>query len=183
MKMNEQLRIHKQPHTFDWKDQVIIRHLIFEDLPELEWDGEYTRYRKVYLRAYKSSNEGKTVIWVADLPSTGIIGQVFLQLNSMRKDLADGSFCAYLYSFRIKSNFRNAGLGKRMLDIVEGDLRKRHFQEITLNVAKTNLDAIRFYQSNGYEIIDSEPGEWSFRDHNDKLQRVVEPAWKMMKRI
>lgn len=164
-----------------WPDRVIIRHLTFEDLPQLEWDGEYTHYRQVYLKAYKSRNEGKTVIWVADLPSVGIIGQVFIQLNSLRKDLADGFYYAYLYSFRIKTNYRNAGLGKLMLNIVEKDLCKRNFKELTLNVAKTNTSAIRFYEKNGFQIIGSEPGEWSFRDHKDKLQKVVEPAWKMVK--
>jgi ribosomal protein S18 acetylase RimI-like enzyme len=165
----------------EWLKRVIIRHLTFDDLPHLEWEGEYIHYRQVYLKAYQSRNEGKTVIWVADLPSMGIIGQVFIQLNSIRKDLADGFFCAYLYSFRIKPNYRNAGLGRLMMSVVEKDLCKRNFKEINLNVAKNNLHAIRFYRQNGFEIVDSEPGEWSFRDHNDKIRTVVEPAWKMTK--
>ena len=67
----------------EWLKRVIIRHLTFDDLPHLEWEGEYIHYRQVYLKAYQSRNEGKTVIWVADLPSMGIIGQVFIQLNSI----------------------------------------------------------------------------------------------------
>lgn len=181
--MSEILITDRELGSQDWINNVNIRHLTFEDLPELEWNGEYKHLRQVYLKAYKSSKEGRSVIWIADLPVQGVIGQVFIQLNAIRKDLADGFSCAYLYSFRIKSPYQNKGLGKRMLDVVEKDLKKRRFQEITLNVAKTNVNAIRFYHKSGFEIVDSEPGEWSYRDHNDQLQREVEPAWKMIKRL
>lgn len=172
-----------QTYSYLWIEKVIIRHLIFSDLPQLEWNGEYKHLRQVYLNAYKNRNQGKNVLWVADLPLSGVIGQVFIQLNSTRKDLADGFFSAYLYAFRIKPEFRNAGLGSRILNVVEKDLIKRNFREITLNVAKTNIAAIRLYERLGFEIAGSEPGEWSYRDHNNELRNVVEPAWKMIKSI
>jgi ribosomal protein S18 acetylase RimI-like enzyme len=181
--MNDSTDSYQKFDSPNWLNQINIRYLTFEDLPKLEWNGEYTHLRQVYLKAYKSRKEGKSVIWVADLLEKGVIGQVFVQLNAIRKDLADGFSCAYIYSFRIKSEFRNYGLGKQMLVVVEKDLRKRRFREVTLNVAKTNINAIRFYKNNGFEISGSEPGEWSYRDHNDKLQKIVEPAWKMIKNI
>lgn len=166
-----------------WINKVIIRPLIFSDLPHLEWNGEYKHLRQVYLNAYKFRNQGKNVLWVADLPESGIIGQVFIQLNSVRKDLADGFFSAYLFAFRIKPDFRNAGLGTRMFSVIETDLRKRDFREITLNVSKDNHHAIRLYERLGFEIVGFEPGEWSYRDHDDTLKHVKEPAWKMIKSI
>ena len=169
--------------TDNWLDHVIIRHLIYADLPQLEWGDEYKHLRQVYLRAYKSRNEGKNVLWVADLPDQGIIGQVFIQLTAARRDLADGFFCAYLYAFRIKQDYRNSGLGTRMLRIVENDLIKRRFREVSLNVARSNTAAIRMYERNGFEIVGPEPGEWSYYDHENKLRRVVEPAWKMVKSL
>ena len=181
--MNNALTHKNQPQTDLWINKVIIRHLIFSDLPQLEWNGEYKHLRQVYLNAYKFRNQGKNVLWVADLPQIGIIGQVFIQLNSVRKDLADGFFSAYLFAFRIKSDYRNAGLGTRVFSVIENDLVKRNFREITLNVAKGNQQAIRLYERLGFEIVGFEPGEWSYRDHDDKLQHVVEPAWKMIKSI
>jgi ribosomal protein S18 acetylase RimI-like enzyme len=181
--MKSELIHANQSESFLWINKVIIRHLIFSDLPQLEWNGEYQHIRQVYLNAYKNRNQGKNVIWVADLPHVGVIGQVFIQLNSVRKDLADGFFSAYLYAFRIKPEFRNTGLGSRMIGVVEKDLVKRNFREITLNVAKTNNRAIHLYERLGFEIVGSEPGEWSYRDHNNKLQNVSEPAWKMVKSI
>ncbi|HSM25989.1 MAG TPA: N-acetyltransferase [Anaerolineaceae bacterium] len=181
--MNKEKTQNNQPNQPDWIDHVIIRHLIYEDLPQLEWGDEYMHFRQVYLKAYKNRNEGKSLIWVADLPGEGIIGQVFIQLNSVRKDLADGFYSAYLYSFRIKPEFRNAGLGTTIMSIVENDLKKRKFRELTLNVAKENTDGIRLYQKLGYEIIGSESGEWTYRDHNNNQQNIVEPAWKMVKSL
>jgi ribosomal protein S18 acetylase RimI-like enzyme len=172
-----------QPQLNLWINKVIIRHLIFSDLPQLEWNGEYKHLRQVYLNAYKNRNQGKNILWVADLPESGVIGQVFIQLNSVRKDLADGIYSAYLYAFRIKPEFRNAGLGTRIFNVIENDLKKRNFHEITLNVSKTNDRAISLYKRLGFEIVGSDPGEWSYRDHDDKLQNVVEPAWKMVKFI
>ena len=166
-----------------WLHNVIIRRLIFSDLPHLEWNGEYKHLRQVYLNAYKLRNEGKNVLWVADHPQKRIIGQVFIQLDSVRKDIADGFSCAYLFAFRIKPEYRNAGLGTRILKVVEEDLSKRNYHEISLNVAKANLNAIRFYSRLGYEIVGSESGEWSYRDHLNNMQHVVEPAWKMLKTI
>lgn len=181
--MNSEPVHNNQSPSYLWMEKVIIRHLIFSDLPQLEWNGEYKHLRQVYLNAYRNRNKGKNVLWVADLPQTGVIGQVFIQLNSVRKDLADGFFSAYLYAFRIKPEFRHAGLGSRIFKVVELDLIKRNFREITLNVSKTNGPAIRLYERLGFEIVGSEPGEWSFRDHENKLQNVVEPAWKMVKSI
>ncbi len=183
-KMNKE-EIHSIQHvrTQDWIHQVIIRHLIFSDLPHLEWNGEYRHLRQVYLNAYRNRNQGKNVLWVADLPKRGVIGQIFIQLNSSRKDLADGLYSAYLFAFRIKPEYRNSGLGTRLVSVVEKDLLKRNFHEINLNVAKTNESAIRLYERLGFKIVGSDAGEWTFRDHTDKLQHVIEPAWKMVKQI
>lgn len=181
--MKSELIHTNQSESFLWINKVIIRHLIFSDLPQLEWNGEYKHLRQVYLNAYKNRNQGKNVLWVADLPQIGVIGQVFIQLNSARKDLADGFFSAYLYAFRIKPEFRNAGLGSRIYKVVEKDLIKRNFREITLNVAKTNNRAIHLYERLGFEIVGPEPGDWSYRDHNNNLQNESEPAWKMVKSI
>ncbi|PKO18191.1 MAG: hypothetical protein CVU39_01770 [Chloroflexi bacterium HGW-Chloroflexi-10] len=166
-----------------WINDIILRHLLQKDLPDLEWEGEYIHLRNVYRNAFEKAKEGKNILWVADLPGTGIIGQLFLQFNSARSDLADGYHRAYLYAFRIRPPYRNAGLGYKMLHTVELDLMNRSFWEISLNVARTNEAAIRFYQKYGFVIDGPESGEWSFRDHNNQLRQVSEPAWRMLKKI
>ena len=57
-----------------WLDQVIVRQVTQADLPGMEWDGEYAHFRRVYAEAYQRMQRGYTVLWVADLPGTGLIG-------------------------------------------------------------------------------------------------------------
>ena len=80
----------------NWVSRVNIRSANASDLPALEWDGEFAHFRRVYADAFQRMANGKTIIWVADLPGTGIIGQVFIQLTCDREELADGMRRAYL---------------------------------------------------------------------------------------
>jgi ribosomal protein S18 acetylase RimI-like enzyme len=169
-----------EKHTLS---KVLFRSLREEDLPQLEWDGEYTHYRQVYANAYRRSLNGLTLIWVAQIPENKIIGQVFVQLNSDRPELADGSSRAYLYAFRIRPEYRNLGLGSIFLTIVEEDIQNRGFTYLTLNVAKKNEDALRLYRRKGYKVVAHEPGRWSYTDHQGVMRHVIEPAWRMEKRL
>ncbi|HOW92157.1 MAG TPA: GNAT family N-acetyltransferase [Anaerolineaceae bacterium] len=164
-------------------DDIIIRPMSADDLPGLEWNGEYTHFRNVYKAVYKRITHGTAEAWVAESPLHGIVGQVFLQLESDRAELADGWNRAYLYSFRIKPAYRNRGLGTKMMEILENYLISRHFNRLTLNVARDNLDAIRLYKRLGFQIVAEEPGVWSYIDHKGKWQTVEEPSWRMEKQI
>jgi ribosomal protein S18 acetylase RimI-like enzyme len=169
--------------TANWMDQVQVRHLRQEDLPGLEWDGEYAHFRRLFADAWQRMEHGLAVHWVAELPGSGIIGQVFIQLTCDRPELADGVHRAYLFSFRIRPAYRNQGLGTLILNIIEDDLRKRKFQAVTLNVAKENKAAQRLYQKHGYLITAHEPGVWSFPDQDGIWHQMVEPAWRMEKKL
>jgi len=171
------------PRTEDWLQNVCLRHLREEDLPALEWDGLYTHFRRVYAEAYQASLTGQVIIWVADLPEVGIIGQAFVQLNSPRSELADGLQRAYLYGFRIKPAFRNAGLGTRMINTILEDLQHRGYSWLTLNVAIDNERARRLYERLGFVVVGFDPGVWSYIDHEGQRRYVREPAWRMQKRI
>ena len=167
----------------NWLQDVCLRHLREDDLPALEWDGLYTHFRRVYAEAYQASLTGQVIIWVADLPGTGIIGQAFVQLSSPRFELADGLQRAYLYGFRVKPAFRNAGLGTRMINTIIEDLQRRGYSWLTLNVAVDNDRARRLYERLGFVIVGFDPGFWSYIDHEGQRRYVREPAWRMQKRI
>jgi ribosomal protein S18 acetylase RimI-like enzyme len=164
-------------------EDVVIRKMTQTDLPALEWDGEYTRYRDVYLVEFEHSQIGSSILWVADKPGTGIIGQIFVQLNAERTELANGRTRAYMYAFRIRPPYRGSGLGTRMMAMMEEDLLRRSFCWVTLNVGKTNYSARRLYMRLGYRVVAHEPGRWSYRDEKGVLQQVDEPAWRMEKFI
>jgi len=162
---------------------LIIRQVSEADLPALEWDGEYKKYRRMYANLYQDYLAGKTLLWVVELPHGEIIGQTFILLNGGDKDTADGRHRAYLFALRVKRNYQNLGVGSRLLQFVEKDLRSRGFSIITLNVAKENKSALRLYQRQGYQITGPRSGIWSYLDHEGNIQHVNEPAWRMVKRI
>ncbi len=167
----------------DWLKQVVIRQANLGDLPGLEWEGEFAHFRRVYADAYRRAQRGLSLIWIADLPSRGIIGQVFIQLVCDRFELADGHTRAYLYSFRVRPEYRSSGLGTRIMEIVEEDIRQRGMTYITLNVAKDNPRAQKLYERRGYRRVAHEPGLWSYPDENGVWRSMEEPAWRMEKKL
>jgi len=167
----------------NWLSQVIIRKITRSDLPALEWNGEYRHLRRVYSFSFQAQEFGRAVIWVAEHPDAGIIGQIFLQLISDRLELADGINRAHIYSFRIKPPYRCAGLGSIILNKAEAYLRESSFRYVTLNVAKSNQKAQRFYKRHNYQIASHESGRWSYPDDEGEWHDVEEPAWRMQKEL
>lgn len=163
--------------------QVHIRQITRADLPALEWEGKFTHFRRLFAEAYRQSEKGDAVMWVADLPGVGIIGQVFVQLTSPRNELADGHMRAYVYAFRVRAEYRGAGVGTRLMQAAEADLIQRGFTYVSLNVGRDNPAARRLYERLGYRVVAAEQGDWSYIDDRGHLQHVHEPAWRMEKMI
>jgi ribosomal protein S18 acetylase RimI-like enzyme len=122
-------------------------------------------------------------MWVAELPGKGVIGQLFVQLNSGRSELADGSSRGYIYGFRVQADYRGHGIGTRMMEAAEADLAERKFRWVTLNVGRDNPGAQRLYEKLAYRVVAAEPGDWSYLDEQGRRHDVHEPAWRMEKRL
>lgn len=167
--------------TADILTLLKVRTITARDLPDLEWDGEFAHFRRLYTEAYRRMIVGEAVMWMAELPGAGLIGQVFIHLRSERTELADGKHRAYLYGFRVRPEYRNLGVGTHILSAIEQDLVERGFRSVILNVARDNPDALRLYQRLGFRIIGADPGRWSYIDHHNQRINVVEPAWRMEK--
>jgi len=71
-----------------WLAKTLFRHVTQADLLALEWEGAYTHFRRVYAQAYQRMQQDLSVLWLAELPGKGIIGQVFIQLECDRPVLA-----------------------------------------------------------------------------------------------
>lgn len=164
-----------------WLKQIKIRRLRETDLLALEWGGEFLQFRRLYRDIFSSMLKGRAVMWIAEVPDLELIGQLFVQLTSSRKEIADGASRAYFYGFRVKKSYRSCGVGSRLLEIAEEDLISRGFQQALLNVAKTNSLARQFYEKHGYQVVGEEPGDWTFLDHEGRRKEVHEPAWRMEK--
>jgi ribosomal protein S18 acetylase RimI-like enzyme len=162
---------------------LVIRQANKEDLPGLEWKGQYIHYRRLFAQAYDEAENGNAVLWICELPTCGIIGQAFVQLLSQNRDLADGSLKAYVHGVRVMPEYRNFGIGTLLMNTVEKDLLERGYGEIILNVSRNNPGALRLYQRLGFRIIGADAGEWSYIDHRGIRCFVKEPAWRMKKII
>ena len=163
--------------------QIRVRPAVEADLKGMEWDGEYKHFRTLYAQHYANSRSGATLIWVAETEDLQIIGQLFLLLYAQDTDIADGARRAYLFSFRVRPEWRNQGLGSFMLDMAEEELISRGFSSIRLNVARTNPLARRLYERYGYRMIGPDHGVWRYQDENGRWLTVREPAWKMLKNL
>ena len=163
--------------------QLKIRHIQRRDLPDLEWEGEYTHFRRLFREIYNNARLGKAILWGVEHSVAGLIGQVFVQLNSARNELANGIDRAYLYSFRVKKPYRNLGIGSHLLQTVEKDLMRRNYVWSTLNVGLENPRGLQFYLRHGYQKVAVEPGNWFYLDDKGETHEVHEPAWRMEKNL
>jgi len=159
---------------------VKIREATEKDLPSLEWGGEFSRFRLLYRRAMKEAKQGRQILLVADC-NKDIVGQMFILFSTVHADPRPIPYTGYLYSFRVKSEFRNQGIGGSLIERAEEILAERAFRRVLIGVAKENVDAQRLYERYGYKIIADDPGEWSFVDHENQVQKVVEPTYIMEK--
>lgn len=165
-----------------WLARVSIRHIDWEDLPLLEWEGEYKHFRRIYRKVYSRMRRGIALMWGADLVGVGLIGQAFVHFKhasppQTRKLHRKG----YIHSIRVRPAYRRAGVGSKLMQTIENDLIARGFDSVSLNVSHTNFPARRLYSRRGYQIVKSDPGKWSYHDHRGVLKQVTEPGWRMQK--
>lgn len=168
--------------TEAWKEKVIIRELIQEDLSALEWEGAFTHFRRLYQLAFRRALKGRAKLWLAEIKDLGVIGQVFVLLESEgNRKVADGRTRARIHSFRVRPEYRNEGVGTQLMAHAESDLQLRRYSLVSLLVAKDNSGGLRFYERIGYKKKGSDEGFWSYLDHMGHHQDVHEPSWKMRK--
>lgn len=159
-----------------------IRALREADLPALEWEGEFAHFRRVYARAFERQLTEHAALWVAENDAGRLVGQVFVLLNNQYDpQLADGRSRAFIHSFRVRPECRNLGLGTRLIQHAEADLRARAFTWVALNVAGENDSALRLYQRLGYRQLHAVSGYWSFIDHLGQERQLHEPGWRLGK--
>lgn len=161
--------------------QACIRPANRSDLPALEWEGELKHFRRLFADAYERVEQREAVIWIAELPDIGLIGQLFLSLRSGRLELSDGVSRGYIYGVRVRLEYRNRGVGTELMLAAETGLVERGFSYATLNVGRDNHQAQRLYHRLGYQIVAPESGRWSYEDDTGIRREVFEPAWRMEK--
>lgn len=174
-----------EPITWsEWLAEVTLRFATQADLPALEWEGAYIHFRRVYARVFARTLSHEALMWVAEGQPGTLLGQLFVLLRSQADPtVADGRLRAFVHSFRVRPEFRNRGLGSRLLSHAEQDLYQRGFEWVYLHVARDNAGALRLYKRLGYQPVSSVNGDWEYEDHLGRTQRVHEPSWRLVKNI
>lgn len=163
-------------------DNIVIRPVREDELEALEWDGAYTKYRRIYRQTFADVERGQRLMFVAAAEG-GLVGQIFVQLASSEMHCADGYSRAYLYSLRVRPAWQGQGLGTRLIWAAEAALRARGFTTAVIAAGKENPGARRLYERLGYRAFAEDPGVWYFVDVNGTRQVVEEPCWVMDKRL
>lgn len=157
-----------------------IREATEEDLLGLEWEGEYSRYRQLYQKSMKDARKGRRILLVSEAEEK-LIGQIFIQLYTIPSDPLRLPATGYLYSFRVRPEYRNMGIGTSLVRNAEKKLLQLAFRRVLIGVAKENRDARRLYERLGYKILAEDPGEWSFIDDKNSEHLVHVPTYIMEK--
>ncbi|MEP7359078.1 MAG: GNAT family N-acetyltransferase [Anaerolineales bacterium] len=161
-------------------EKVVIRSLREGELPALEWDGQYTHFRRVFQQTYDDMVRGQRLMLVA-VAGPAMVGQVFVQLSSTEARYADGYSRGYIYSLRVRPEWQSRGIGTRLMQAAENGLQARGFRTAVIAAGKDNPGARRLYERLGYKTFADDPGVWYFQDVNGAQQSVVEPCWVMQK--
>ena len=164
-------------------DQVTIRLIREDDLPALEWNGEYARYRRVYSEVYRNFMKGISLPFVAETAADGIIGQVFLTKKDPNPAYSPHNPYFFLSSFRVKPEFRDHGVGARLLQVCEEQTRMHHMRDIYLNCAADNRLARKFYEAHSFRVIRMDQSEWTFVNHEGFVVTEPQTAYLMKKTL
>ena len=167
---------------FDIHLDVSIRQLREDDLPKLEWHGQFKHYRNLFRRSYEGQAKGFRFMLVA-VVNEFPIGRLFIQYGQSRSRLSNGRNKGYLYSFNVMEVFRGKGIGTALIQRAEQVLYADNFKWATISVSKDNDGALRLYQRHGYQIFGDDESKWQYHDHRGRLQQVREFCWLLKKRL
>jgi ribosomal protein S18 acetylase RimI-like enzyme len=146
------------PDTFTISLEIRIRPCRLEDLPGLEWWGNFTAHREIIQAAFDSQEHGEALLLLADTQGYPI-GQVWIRFAPPHRDRT-----GLLWALRVFPCLQNQGIGGRLLQAAEQTLRNHGFDHAELEVERDNPHARRFYERHGYRIAELTPDEgWILR--------------------
>lgn len=148
-----------------------IRAATAQDLPLLEWFGEYRGLRLVDAASWAHVQAGTLLFFVADV-SGFPVGQIKVALLHDEDDKADGARSGYLYSLRVLAPFQRLGIGSALIAEAERVLRARGFEWATIAAEHANHGARRLYERLGYAAMRRQRRTWSYHDPDGQAHEV-----------
>lgn len=156
---------------------VTIRLCRKDDLPALEWFGMFTDHREMILAAYDSQERGEALMLVAETQGFPV-GQVWIDLTLERVDAT-----GVLWAVRVFPTLQNRGIGTQLMAAAEDVLRCRGCTTVELGVEKDNLQAKRFYERQGYQVVGDTQEEYSYTTPDGVFVCVPTEQWMLRKSL
>lgn len=144
------------PHSFTVSLSVTLRLCTAEDLPNLEWFGMFSAHREIIRSTFEAQQRGDALMILAE--ANGFpIGQVWVDRVIIAKESA-----AFLWALRVMPGFQRLGIGSRLLDAAEEQLKELGFSFAEITTDVHNEDARRLYESRGYIQTGTRFDEWDY---------------------
>ncbi len=171
-----------EPHCLTIPIAITLRPATPDDLPKLEWYGQYAHFRNLFHRAFQEQQRGKRCMLIAD-SNNFPIGHIFIQFLAPEPFRDDMEGRGYLYAFRVMEMFRGYGIGTQLLLTAEALIRDRGLPWATIAVSKDNPRAQQLYERLGYQVVGQDEGRWQYVDHQGQIRYIHEPCWLLRKRV
>lgn len=176
--------------TLTLEIDITFRFATQDDLPHLEWYGQFTHFRNLFRLTYEGQQRGERLMLLADLNGYPV-GQIFMlfnqqtsiwQLMTSRRGRPPEQR-GYLYALRVMDHLQGMGIGTRLIIEAERILVERDCAWATISVAKDNPRARQLYERLDYDVYMEDEGRWSYIDHQGRTIHVHEPCWMLEKRL
>lgn len=160
---------------------ISVRLATPEDLPKLEWFGQFAHLRRIMSQTLQEQEQGSRFMLIAEF-NTYPIGTISAHIRRIDLRHPDRKR-VYFYSLRVIDMFQGQQIGSLLLRAAEDHARSFGCVTASIAAAKDNHIACGLYQRRGYHIIGEDDGEWSYIDHLGKIRQVREPCWILEKTL
>jgi len=164
------------------KANVMIRWLLRQDMPDI-LDIERSSFEipwteEDFLCALRQRDAIGMVVEVG----VEVVGYMIYELHKNQLRLT---------SMAVHQAYRRQGIGAAMIDRLKGKLTQQRRKRLTLEVIETNLEALKFFRSQGfvaYSVLrdyyaDSDRDAFAMRysvNAADEVLPPVSPVWRMI---
>jgi ribosomal protein S18 acetylase RimI-like enzyme len=146
---------------------------IAEDIPRLEWNGEFSEHRAIIAQAFAAQAAGRGLVMVA-AASTFPIAQLWVRF-------ADQGRPPRFWAFRVMPSYQRRSIGAALLTFAEAELAKRNFDSCEIGVDRDNPRVQRLYQKWGYRVSYPEIEDYCYVTPSGEMRKGRADQWIMSK--
>lgn len=146
-----------------------------DDIPKLEWDGEFSDHREIIAQAFAAQAAGVGLVFVAEA-ATFPVGQLWARFADARRP-------PRFWAFRVMSRYQGRGIGAALLRFAETELTKRNFGSCEIGVDRDNERVRLLYESWGYHVSHAELEHYRYVTPLGEVRTGRADQWIMFKRF